>query len=479
MYFQHTAKPTEYKFKYFTPDPSVFKSTLLNHGDESGISESKETIKRRKNVHSFLEPDVNEFEEIRNRLNTLSLNTGYKKGPEPPIISPPFRREMKVQPKRISSISSRETLERAHDPVLLSKPRIHSRSSFLSDDKELRHSKRQATLAKNRASETAALNKLNENILTPGQNPELFSRQIKLKDKSERASGKIASTRSSSPKSVKSIDSSGKIHLGLIDSLDLNEKLSDVEKIKERYSNNAFMHSLTLYKLRGHDRCLKHDGTSDHVPRGTRISSPEGSRVSSKMSADSAYAINSVISPRLGERFLASLNSRWQWEPDKSHINNQIEAKNKELHNRTTQVKRKKSVGFNMETKEHVVENNQKDVTQSSPSHEQSIKEIKSILKRSNNEAAQAEKDNMACNTEDDFLVNESYHWKYQLPKIRSPVQSLRARPPISFRRKMYHFGDGVSDEFEQVISKYGNCRQGSWIRDQSFARDSSFTSKV
>ena len=458
MYLQHSENPVVYKLKYFTPDTNVSQGTMSTHRDKGGSTDSLDTALKKRTNRSFLEPDESSFARIRNRLSTLSLSTAYKSDHEGPVISPPFQRERKLPPRRISSISSRDTLE---------KGRLNSRASFYSDSKELQNARRNFQLPHHRASETAALRKLNENYLTPGQNPELFSRQIRLKDKSRNDT-----TRSSSPKSMKSTDSSGKIHLGLIESLDLNEKLSDVEKIKERYSNNTFMNSLSLYKLRGHDRCLKNTGYSEHIPRGTRIPSPEAPP-GSKLSSESAYAINSVISPRL-------VHTKWQWEPEKSHMTFQTDSKHKTIHSsdRKTPVKRKKSVGFNMTPKEHSVHESEQ-LPPPSASDESIVKEVKSILKRSNKDSCNTENLKPDTNNDDEFIVNESHHWKYHLPKIRSPVNHFRAKPPLSFQRKMYHFGDGISTEFEQVISKYGNCRQSSWIREHSLVKDSGVSSKV
>lgn len=477
MYIQHAPKPTLcYKFKYFTPDASVFKSTVLNHGDAVSSSESM----KKQAARPFLEPDENAFAHIRNRLSTLTLRTAYKTRQEPYMMALPFQREVKLPPRRISSISSHDTMDRNGDPQYLTKPRIHSRNSFMSEDIEIRNVRRHLSLPKHRASETAALQKLNENFLTPGQNPELFSRQIKLNDKPEKHIGRIGSPRSTSPKSAKS-DSSGKVHLSLIESLDLNEKLHDVEKVKERYSNNTFMNSLTLYKLRGHDRCLKHDGMTDHIPRGTRIGSPESSRVGSKMSFDSAYAMTRAVSPKPGDRLLPSLNVRWQWEPDKSHVNNECEDKTSKRpeHSRCRKrsPKRKKIVGFDMEPKE-LTEDDQHE-TMPPNARDVTTNGIKSILKRSTSQSAGIDQHKLNENVDDEFVANESYYWKYQLPKVRSPVHPIRERHTVPFSRKMYHFGDGVSNEFEQVISKYGNCRQGSWVRDKSCVKDRSFTSQV
>lgn len=487
MYLQHPADPTVDKLRYFGPDAKPLNEAVLSGAEDvTGANQRSDTSK--KGVKPSLASSEETFSEIRQRLSTLSLNTGYHKDLQAPLISPPFQRDLKkLPPRRISSISSRDTYERRNEGFSLTKPRLNSRSSFLSDDKEIRRAKKSLSLPRNRASETDALNKLNVNILTPGQNPELFSRQIKSRDKpSERSTGVSNSSRCSSPKSVRSSDSSGKIHLGLIESLDLNEKLHDLEKIKERYSNNAFMNSLMLYKLRGHDKCFRCSGFTEHIPRGTRLHSPEPMRTSSKYSqaADSAYAINSIVSPRLSDKLLPHLRQRKDWEPEKSHVHNQIELRQNpaaiKASGRKTPRKRKKSVGFDMEPKHLNPSDSIDSLTTPRQDSTSTEKELRSILKRTDIQKVEIDVNkHEEKNYDDEFVVNESYLWKYHLPKIQSPVHSKRGRVPMSFRRKMYQFGDGVSNEFEQVISKYGNCRQGSWIRDHSIVRDHSFTSQA
>ncbi|KAH3863871.1 hypothetical protein DPMN_026876 [Dreissena polymorpha] len=465
MYLQHQPpqqlQPLEVpvcKLKYFTSGDG--KGPLLHNDDSNSESSSTQlprvqrpevSNRRLKSTKSFLDNDERTFANIRNRLSSLSLSTSYRK-PHESTFS-----DRSIPPRRITSISSRDLNER--NSQLGKPPRLHSRTSFLSDDKEFREARRStSSTQRTRASETAALNKLNENLLTQRQNPELFSRQIKIKD-----SGDNESQRSSSPRSVKSVESSGKIHFGLIESLDLNEKLNDVEKIKERYSNDEFMNSLTLYKLRGHDRCWHPSGMSEHIPRGTRLDGHETfERPINRMpySWDSGYAINSIESPRAS---LPVYVPTTKWEPDKSHVNNQIEAKPK------TPVQRKKNVAFHAKHQE-ITEDELISNPPTSPTRDN--RELKSILKRVNSEH------NARTNKElesDEFLANETYRWNLQLPKIRSPVTTLR-KPPLPFKRKMYQYGNGISREFEQVISRYGNCRQSSIIRDLSLTKDHSLT---
>lgn len=446
------------------------------------------TTRRKPPMKKFLEPNDTTFSQIRKRLSDLTLNTDYKRSSDA-FKPPPVFHERRNPPRRISSINSRDTENRYENELFkpnhllydsyARKDRINSRTSFLSDENEYRYARRQFNLYKKRASESDALSKLNENILTPRQNPELFSRQIKLKDKPHDHS------RSESPKSLKSTESTGKIHLGLIESLDLNEKLNDVEKIKERYSNDHFINSLALYKLRGHDRCLYNDGLgSDHIPRGTRLLSPDSlvfdTRGSSRLSHGSNTTLNSVLSPRHDIKFRMTHAGSKDWIQEESCPDNIIQTKPKP-HGIPKQkpFKKRKSVGFDMNHKEIVDTDKENATSPPSRASKSSSKEPRSILKRTTSEEAHVppegeQKSRELDSKTEEFLANASFRWRFQLPKIHSPVASLKHHPSIPFRKKMYHFGDGISREFEAVINSYGNCRQPSMIRDTSFNRDTS-----
>ena len=445
--------------------------------------------KRKPPMKKFLEPNDQTFSQIRKRLSDITLNVDYKRSTDT-FKPPPVFQERKIPPRRISSISSRDTEDRYQTELFkpnhllydsdCRKDKIHSRASFLSDENEYRQARKKLNMYK-RASETDALSKLGENILTPRQNPELFSRQIRLRDKPDEY------VRSESPKSLKSTDSTGKIHLGLIETLDLNEKLSDVERIKERYSNDQFIHSLALYKLRGHDRCLYNDGLgSDHVPRGTRLMSPDSmvfdTRGSSRLSQESSTTVNSILSPRQDIKFRMT-HAGSNWVQDESHPDSMIRAKPKPYgapRNIGKPFKKRKSVGFDMNHQE--IEHPSPDRLGPPPSRASkasSSTEPKSILKRNNNTevplASETMKKTLELETRnEEYLANVDYRWRFHLPRINSPVATLRHQPSVPFRKKMYHFGDGISREFESVINRYGNCRQPSVIRDASFNRDSS-----
>lgn len=478
MYLQHASLDAVYKLKYFTPVPdnTLGKETFLNHDLGEDVKKHgtgvEEMPRKRRSMKSFLEPDNNAFARIRKRLSTLSLNTAYRQGLESPLITP-FS-DNRSTPRRVSSISSRDSLDRKHGGGhKLAKTRGTSRNSFLSEDLENVRLTGNAG-PRSRASETAALNKFNEHVLTPRQNPDLFSRQIKLRENKE--SGK--SSRSTSPKSCRSIESTGKVHLGLIESLDLNETLSDVEKLKARYSNDEFMNSLTLYKLRGHDRCFNHNGHSEHVRRGTVLyplePAREPARAGSNLTWESGCSIDPSLSPRLSTKPDLETGTR----PVNVNQRKEIRVADSDTVAETqVSVKRKKSVDFDMELRD----SHESHVAKSPLSQIEILgkeRELKSILKRSKGKykTSDKDKDPDIPNQDDEFLKNESYHWRFHLPKLRSPVQNRRQKPTNAFQRKMYHFGEGVSREFEQVICTYGNCRQSSIIRDKSLPRDQSFT---
>ena len=445
--------------------------------------------KKKPPMKKFLEPNDQTFSQIRKRLSAMTLNVDYKRSADT-FKPPPVFQERKNPPRRISSLSSRDTEDRYQTDLFkpnhllydsdIRKDKVQSRASFLSDENEYRQARKKLNIYK-RASESDALSKLGENILTPRQNPELFSRQIRLRDNSDEH------VRSESPKSLKSTDSTGRIHLGLIENLDLNETLNDVERIKERYSNDQFIHSLALYKLRGHDRCLYNDGLgSDHVPRGTRLVSPDSmvydTRGSSRLSQESSTTINSILSPRHDIKFRMT-HAGNNWVQEDSHPDSIIQAKPKPYgapRNIGRPFKKRKSVGFDMNHQE--IEHPSPDRLGPPPSRaskSSSNTEPKSILKRNNNTeanlASETEKKALELETRnEDYLANAGYRWRFHLPRINSPVATLRHQPSIPFRKKMYHFGDGISSEFETVINRYGNCRQPSVIRDSSFHRDSS-----
>ena len=451
------------------------------------IFKEPQANKRKPPMKNFLEPNDQTFSQIRKRLSAMTLNVDYKRSADT-FKPPPVFQERKNPPRRISSINSKDTEDRYQSELFKPnhllydsysrKDRIHSRASFLSDENEYRQARKKLNMYK-RASESEALLKLNENILTPRQNPELFSRQIKLRDKTDEHA------RSESPKSLKSTDSTGKIHLGLIETLDLNEKLNDVERIKERYSNDQFIHSLALYKLRGHDRCLYNDGLgSDHIPRGTRLMSPDSTnldtRGSSRLSQESSTTINTILSPRHDIKFRMT-HAGSNWVQDESHPDSMIRAQPKPYgaprHIRKP-FKKRKSVGFDMNHKE-IVDPSPENLgpPPSRASKASSVKEPKSILKRNNNPevpvVTETEQKSLELDTKnEEFLVNANYRWRFHLPRINSPLATVRHQPSIPFRKKMYHFGDGVSREFETVINRYGNCRQRSIIRDSSLNRD-------
>lgn len=478
MYLKHANLDGVYKLKYFTPVPdnTLGTETFLNHefGEDvikhdTGVEEMP---RKHRNMKSFLQPDNNAFARIRKRLSTLSLNTAYRQGLESPLVTPSFS-DNRSTPRRVSSISSRDSADRKHGIAhKLAKTRGTSRNSFLSDDLENVRSTGNAG-HRSRASETAALSKFTEHVLTPRQNPDLFSRQIKLRENKE--SGK--SSRSTSPKSCRSIESTGKVHLGLIESLDLNETLSDVEKLKARYSNDEFMNSLTLYKLRGHDRCFNYNGHSEHVRRGTVLyplePAREPARASSNLTWESGCSLDPSLSPRLNTKPDLETSTR------PVNVNQRKEtrvANSDTVVDTQASVKRKKSVDFDMELRD-----SQEFVAKSPLSQVEVLgkeRELKSILKRSKGKYKINDKDKGRDipNQDDEFLKNENYHWRFHLPKLRSPVQSRRQKPTNAFQRKMYHFGEGVSREFEQVICTYGNCRQSSIIREKSLTRDQSFT---
>lgn len=459
MYLHVNAKQPIYKLRYFTSESAKhFNEPILIHdliGDQSSESLKHEMQQKINNKHVFV-PDEKTFANIRNRLSNLSLHTNYKgSADESQKI-----KERQPHLRRISSISSRDTLERYADPFGCGQTRLHSRSSFMSDDREFRISKKKTNTRKNRASEMAALSKLNESFLTPRQNPELFLRRIQLKDKTN------GSLRSLSPQSTRSVDSLGKVHLGLLDCLDLKEKLHDVEKIKERYSSDAFLNSLSLYKLRGHEKCLFNgNANSDNMSKGKRICSPDRSVIAAKTTTDeSMYIMNNVLSPRLGtDTLMTSFHINKDWEPNKSHMHDNVKAE--PISNRHTSTKRKKSVEFNMQPSE--INEDELISKPPPPSGEISLKQLKSILKRSNTEHL-TNKQYILDDHNDTFVADESYRWKFQLPAIRSPVFSKKPHALASFKKKMYHYGNGVSQEFDHVITNYGNCRQASMIRDQS-----------
>lgn len=469
MYLQHANQHAVYKLKYFSPDLDAVhpREPYLNLRDieledDMNLHGLSPTPRKRRNMKSFLEADSNTFARIRKRLSTLSLDTDYRKGgQESPLNAPPSK-DFRHPPRRVNSLGSKDLSDRRQ---LQSKQRVTSRSSFHSDDKEYRKKGISIGTSRNKASEIIGLEKLNDNILTPQKNPEMFSKHIKLRDKE---ADKFS--RSTSPKSFRSNDSSGKVHLGLIESLDLNERLNDVEKIKARYSNDEFMNSLSLYKLRGHDRCFHPEGLTEHVRRGTILEPPEPPRVSSKLTWESGYAIDEFTSPR------DSVFSKTDWGVEAKHKTD-VKPAGTNLHNslEITPSKRKKSVEFDMEIKQ-MPENCVPKTPSTAAESAGKEKELKSILKRSKRDkTAQKSGERDIGNDNDDFLRNDSYRWKFHLPKIHSPIQNRRTQPSNSFKRKMYHFGDGVSKEFEQVINTYGNCRQNSVIREKSFTKDRSF----
>lgn len=456
-----------YKFKYFTPDMNSLRNrkNTVNHNEDYDETDDDENtidvMKKHRHMRSFLDQDSNTFARIRKRLSTLTLNTAYRKGLETPLNVPPAK-DSRTPRRRINSISSRDETERKHCDQAPSKARVNSRSSFLSDDKEFRiHRAPYLAVTRNRASETDAVKKLGENFVTPNQDPELFSRHIKLRDKESLEK----MSRSTSPKSFKSTESTGKVHLGLIESLDLNERLSDLDKIKARYSNDEFINSLALYKMRGHDRCFNHEGHSEHVRRGTVLAPLDPSRASSKLTWESGYGVDDFLSPRFNT---SESDTNYEHKTEAKHMDVSPASRFKPQ----TPVKRKKSVEFDMEPKDLVELSGMK-----TPStHSEVIgkeKELKSILKRTKRDARPNEK-SQHSSTDDEFLTNERYRWKFQLPKIHSPVQNRRPKPSNSFKRKMYHFGDGISREFEQVICTYGNCRQNSIIREKSHTKEQS-----
>ena len=435
-------------------------------------------------MKSFLQPNDTTFAQIRKRLSAMALKVDYKRSSDAFRPAPVFQ-ERRFPPRRISSINSKDNEDRYQNELFkpnhilyesyAPKDRINSRASFFSDDNEYRHVRKTYNIYKTRASESDALTKLSENILTPRQNPELFSRQIKLKNKAD------GHARSESPKSIKSTESTGKVHLGLIESLDLNERLDDLERIKERYSSDQFINSLSLYKLRGHDRCLYNDGLgSDHIPRGTRLMSPDTRESSSRLSLESSTTLNSVLSPRHDIKFRLTHAQNREWNQDESRPDSLIQAKPKPhgpFKTKGKSLKKRKSVGFDLNRKEIIDESASNIASPSSRTSRASSKEPKSILKRGTNQETPTQSDAVKKSQEletrdEEFLANANFRWRFHLPKIHSPVQSLRHRPSIPFRKKMYHFGDGISREFEAVINRYGNCRQPSMVRDQSFHRD-------
>jgi len=459
--------------RYFTPEVG---RTRLKHEDSTdtedkdvngggasgsvgGVTGSMRPHRKRLSK-SFLEPGENTFANIRHKLSTLSLSTEYKKSQESASSGRGDYRS-----KRVSSLSpgSIPNVSRGGS----GKNVAQSRNSFLSDDKDYRGARRSL-----RAGDMTTLRKLDENFLLQRQNHEYYAQQMRH----GRNYNDRDSYRSSSPKSVKSIDSSGHVHLGLIESLDLNEQLNDVEKIKARYSNHQFMNFLNLYKQRGHDKCMNQSGISQHIPRGTRLMPLDTSRPSSKISWDSGYAINSVVSPRAS---LASLSVNGNWEPDKSKNSFTARLKPRKdsaisRNTSSTTTTQKKSVAFH---EEHLEISDDELPPSSKLSTYRQGKKPKSILKRA--ESKQSVRNSSTNNNDqkdvsnDEFVINENYHWKVHLPKIRSPI-STRHKPLSPFRRGMYQYGSGISTEFEEVISKYGNCRQASIIRDPSFSREHS-----
>lgn len=495
MFQQYSKKPI-YKLKFFVPNKEEMPTTVPPEVTGVKIFKDPQKAERKHVMKQFLEPSDTTFSQIRKRLSAMKLNVEYKRNaeafrPNAEAFRPPPVFQERKPPRRISSINSKDTDDRYQNELFkpnhllydnhARKDRLNSRASFLSDDNEYRNARKNLNLYRNRASESDALSKLNENILTPRQNPELFSRQIKL-------NGKVDDHgRSESPKSLKSTDSTGKVHLGLIESLDLNEKLNDVERIKERYSSDQFMNSLTLYKLRGHDRCFYNDGLgSDHIPRGTRLMSPDSmlpdTRGSSRLSLESSTTVNSLLSPRLDIKFRLTHAGNKNWSQEESRPDSRIQATPKPHgapRSNRKPLNKRKSVGFDMNHKEIVDQGTDNLISPPSRASRISSKEPKSILKKG---AAQDElvpsdaiKKSHELDTKDEeFLANANYRWRLHLPKIHSPVASLRHHPSIPFRKKMYHFGEGISSEFEAVINRYGNCRQPSMIRDRSIHRDAS-----
>ena len=484
MFVHHSDKPI-YKLEFYIGSKEAMKQPL-EPPKVTGVEIFKDpqTGKRKPPMKQFLEPNDATFAKIRKRISEMTLKVDYKRAYEA-FRPPPVFQERKYPTRRVSSINSKNTEDRYQIEPVKPHPlheshsnrldRLNSRASFFSDDNEFRHVRKTYNIYATRASETDALSKLSENILTPRQNPELFSRQIRLKDKPD------IHARSDSPKSS---ESTGKVHLGLIESLDLNEKLEDLDRIKERYSSDEFMNSLSLYKLRGHDRCLYNDGLgSDHIPRGTRLMSPDTRDSSSRLSLESSTTITSVLSPRYDIKFRLTHAPNKEWNQDDSQPGSPIQAHPRPYgapRPKGKQSKKRKSVGFDMNPKEIIDENASKFSSPSPRSSRTSFREPKSILKRVTNQdiptpSLAAQKSQELDSRDEEFLTNANFRWRFQLPKIHSPVAPARQRPPsIAFRKKMYHFGDGISREFEAVINNYGNCRQPSMVKDKSFHRDTS-----
>ena len=470
MYLQESIQPIVYRFKY---------CNSREHGNTNGPGNSDEPSektlkdadldhKNRTQVKSFLEPDENTFANIRKKLSTLSLTTEYKKESFAP--SPMFN-ERKYARRRISSLGPRDTISKKVKERR--RKGLSSRESFYSDDHEYRFLHPSEFDPFRNTNETS---KLTEGIITPRHHPELFTQQIKDLEKSK-------PTRVTSPKSSRSIDSSGKVHLGLIETLDLTEQLDDVEKIKQRYSSDYFTKSLNMYKARGHDRCFNRSGMTEHIPRGTRLFSPDSMRPGSKLSYESAQTMSSISTPYSSRSTNVRLTPmvlphHYLQDGNPLHVQGfqQAPLKLEESENNPPEKKepkkvRRKSVGFNMVQTE--VHGNDGASSNASSPREGANRELKSILKKKP-ALSKTKWVEIQEQEGDEFHANPNYYWKFHLPRLQSPAPAAKVRQATQFRKKMYHYGQGISDEFEEVINRYGNCRQNSMVRDPSIIREPS-----
>ncbi|KAK3601872.1 hypothetical protein CHS0354_041805 [Potamilus streckersoni] len=417
-------------------------------------------------MQSFLEAGSDAtFSQIRKRLQKLTLNVDYSKGLAnlqgiPVHDKKPRFKHQTPHPQ----IGHRDT-----DQMTTGKYHYALRSNGQNDGERVRinsYSSRYSDTSSSSTSSTPGTETIGSyrSSYTNTSSPlfDMKGQKIRLRDR-------LNVSQQGTPRSEKQFE--GRAHFGLIDSLDLREKLKDVNKIKERYSKEEFLHSLSHYKLRGHDRCFDLESKQlEYIQKRTKFLAPITpntmlseenlallERKNSSVRLEGAYEMENVPEePGYGKRTKSPRTIKSNIE---IKFTEPLAPSRVSMHT----VPKRRKVEFDLTPRRLEAIDS---VTQ---------KELKPILKRKEKESLEEEgllfsgQKNAFSPTKIDVL---------HLPRISDSMihsPGVRKEPPsVMFRKKIYPLGFPGSDEFESVIDRYGNCRQNSMVQDTNIVRDTS-----
>ncbi|KAL3876688.1 hypothetical protein ACJMK2_034492 [Sinanodonta woodiana] len=423
--------------------------------------------KQMEQMQNFLDADPDAtFSQIRKRLQKLTLNVDYSKGlanlQGVPVQDKKLRFKHHIPLPQIGhrytdqmTTGKYQYALRSNGPNDGERVKINSYSSRYSDTSS------SSTSSTPRTETIGSYRSSNTNTTSPLL--DMTGQKIRLRDR-------LNVSQQSTPRSEKYFE--GRAHFGLIDSLDLREKLKDVNKIKERYSKEEFLHSLSHYKLRGHERCFDVESKQlEYIQKESKFLAPV------------------TPNPLLSEENVALLERKHNLvRLEEGCVMENVPKETGD----GKRIKSPRTIKSNIEIKVteplapsrismHTVPKRRKVEFDMTPRVLQALessvmqKELKPILKRKEKQSLE---DNGLVFSRQNKAGSPTKRDMLHLPRISdsmTPPPGVRKEPPpVTFRNNIYPLGFPGSNEFESVIDRYGNCRQNSTVWDTNIVRDSS-----